>query len=58
MLNPKHVSQLFGRPFINGVERKGTITTGSLEAVRHTATNILKQAPDLLYACGVLQGTQ
>jgi uroporphyrinogen decarboxylase len=37
---------MFGRPFMGGLERKGSIATGSLEEVRQAATKILADAPD------------
>jgi uroporphyrinogen decarboxylase len=45
-LSPKEASQMFGRPFMGGLERKGTIATGTLEDVRKLATDILADAPD------------
>ena len=45
-LTPKDASQLFGRPFMSGMERKGVIATGSSEAIRQAATDVLAQAPD------------
>jgi uroporphyrinogen decarboxylase len=45
-LSPKQASQMFGRPFMGGLERKGTLATGSLEAIRQTANDVLEQAPD------------
>jgi uroporphyrinogen decarboxylase len=45
-MSPKEASQLFGRPFMGGLERKGTIATGSLKAVRKAATDILAEAPE------------
>ena len=45
-LSPKQVSQLFGRPFMGGLERKGAIATGSLEAIRKTVMDVLADAPE------------
>ena len=45
-LSPKQASQLFGRPFMGGLERKGTIATGSLEEVRRAAADVLAEKPD------------
>ena len=45
-LSPKEASQMFRRPFMGGLERKGTIATGSLKEVRQAATEILADAPD------------
>lgn len=45
-LGPQKVAQLFGRPFMGGLERKGTIATGGLEAIRQVTTDILAKAPE------------
>lgn len=45
-LSPKKVSQMFGRPFMGGLERKGMLATGSVDAVRKAATDALKDAPE------------
>lgn len=45
-LTPKQASQLFGRPFMGGLERKGTIATGGPEAIRQAVTDVLADAPD------------
>ena len=45
-LSPKEASQLFGRPFMGGLERKGTIATGTLKDVRKLAKDILADAPE------------
>ena len=45
-LTPKAVSQMFGRPFMGGMERKGVIATGSLNEIRQAAEDVLAQAPD------------
>jgi len=45
-LSAKQVSQMFGRPFMGGLERKGTLATGSLEAIDQAVTDILKKAPE------------
>ncbi len=44
-LTPKEVSQLFKRPFMGGLERKGTIATGSPEAVKREVEAVLADAP-------------
>ena len=43
---PKDVSQMFGRPFMGGLERKGVIATGNSEAIQQAATDLLEQAPE------------
>jgi len=45
-LTPKEVSQMFGRPFMGGLERKGVIATGSSEDIRQAAQKVLTQAPE------------
>ena len=45
-LTPKDASQLFGRPFMGGLERKGVLATGNLEAIRRTVTDTLEQTPE------------
>ncbi len=45
-LSPKDLSQMFGRPFMGGMERKGVLATGETEAIRRTVTKVLEQAPE------------
>jgi uroporphyrinogen decarboxylase len=45
-LTPKDISQLFGRPFMGGLERKGVLATGSLETIRQTVTDVLTETPE------------
>ena len=45
-LTPKAVSQLFGRPFMGGLERKGVLATGNLEAIHRAATDVLAESPE------------
>jgi uroporphyrinogen decarboxylase len=45
-LTPKDVSQMFGRPFMGGMERKGILATSNSEAVRQAAADVLEQAPE------------
>jgi uroporphyrinogen decarboxylase len=46
ILTPKEVSQMFGRPFMGGMERKGVLATGNSEEIRQAATGVLAQAPE------------
>jgi uroporphyrinogen decarboxylase len=46
ILSPSDISQLFGRPFMGGMERKGVLAIGSSEEIRGTATEMLAQAPE------------
>lgn len=45
-LTPNYLSQLFGRPFMGGMERKGVLSEGNSETIRRTATDMLAQAPE------------
>jgi uroporphyrinogen decarboxylase len=45
-LSPADVEQMFGRPFMGGLERKGVIATGSLEEIRQAAQGVLAAAPE------------
>jgi uroporphyrinogen decarboxylase len=45
-LDPKEVSQMFGRPFMGGLERKGVIATGKPTQIQQAALDVLAQAPD------------
>jgi uroporphyrinogen decarboxylase len=46
ILSPSDMSQLFGRPFMGGMERKGVLATGTSEEIRGVATEVLTQAPE------------
>ena len=45
-LLPTEVAQLFGRPFMGGLERKGVIATGSAAEIRAAVDSVLAQAPE------------
>jgi uroporphyrinogen decarboxylase len=45
-LTPNDMSQMFGRPFMGGMERKGVLATGNPEAIRQAAAGVLAQAPE------------
>jgi uroporphyrinogen decarboxylase len=45
-LSPKEISEMFGKPFMGGIERKGVIATGSLEEIRREAEGVLSAAPE------------
>jgi uroporphyrinogen decarboxylase len=45
-LSPKDVAEMFGRPFMGGLERLGVIATGSLDAIRQAVEGVLAAAPD------------
>lgn len=40
-LSPTDASQMFGRPFMGGLERKAVIATGSLDDIRQAAERVL-----------------
>jgi uroporphyrinogen decarboxylase len=59
-LGAKEVSELFKRPFMGGLERKGLIATGNAEAIRLHVEDLLAQAPArfiLAADCTVPSGT-
>ena len=39
-------AQLFGRPIMGGMDRKGVLATGSTDEVRHEAEAVLRAAPE------------
>lgn len=45
VLQAAEIVQLFGRPFMGGMERKGVIATGSVQEIRQTAEDVLTNAP-------------
>jgi uroporphyrinogen decarboxylase len=45
-LTPKEAAQMFGRPFMGGLERKGVIATGTPQSIRQAVTDVLSQAPE------------
>jgi uroporphyrinogen-III decarboxylase len=42
----KEASQLFKRPFMGGLERKGVITTSNGQAIRQAVGDVLVDAPE------------
>ena len=44
-LSGTEISQLFGRPYMGGLERKGILATGSSEAVRQEVQSVLRESP-------------
>ncbi len=45
-LTPKEAAQLFKRPYMGGLERKGVIASGIPEQIRQAADSVLREAPD------------
>ena len=44
-VTPRQVAQQFGRPFMGGLDRKGTIASGSNEEIQKEVADVLQQAP-------------
>jgi uroporphyrinogen decarboxylase len=45
-LTPSEISEMFGRPFMGGLERKGVIATGNPADIRRAVGELLSQAPE------------
>lgn len=45
-LTSREVSQMFGRPFMGGLDRKGVIASSDPAAIRQAAETVLSQAPE------------
>ncbi len=45
-LTPAEAAQLFNRPYMGGLERKGVLATGTPDQVRQAAEAVLRQAPE------------
>ena len=45
-LNPTQAAQMFGRPFMGGLDRTGVLATGSPQEIRQAAAGVLAQAPE------------
>jgi uroporphyrinogen decarboxylase len=45
-LRPTEVAELFDRPYMGGLERKGVIATGSPAEIRTAVDNVLAEAPE------------
>ena len=45
-LTPREASELFGRPFMGGLERLGIIARGDAAAIRHAVEGVLAEAPE------------
>jgi uroporphyrinogen decarboxylase len=44
-ISPKEAAQLFGRPFMGGLERKGVLATGTPAQIKQAAEAVLREAP-------------
>jgi uroporphyrinogen decarboxylase len=45
-LTPKEAAQMFKRPYMGGLERKGIISTGTPAQIRQEVESVLRQAPE------------
>jgi uroporphyrinogen decarboxylase len=45
-ISPREVSQMFGRPYMGGMERTGLIATGGPEEIRGEVQRVLARAPE------------
>ncbi len=45
-LSGKEISKMFARPFMGGIERKGTILSGSKDEIKRAVNECLKTAPE------------
>lgn len=45
-LTPREVAEMFGRPFMGGMNRKGVLAAGSQAEVRQAAQDVLAAAPE------------
>jgi uroporphyrinogen decarboxylase len=45
-LRPSEAGQMFGRPFMGGLERKGVIANGSVDEIRQAVGGVLAEAPE------------
>jgi uroporphyrinogen decarboxylase len=45
-MRPTDIAQMFRRPFMGGLERKGVLATGSLEEIRQAVEGVLAEAPE------------
>lgn len=45
-LSGKEISKMFGRPFMGGIERKGTILSGKKDEIKKVVKEVLNTAPE------------
>jgi uroporphyrinogen decarboxylase len=45
-MTPKEAAQFFGRPYMGGLDRHGTIATGSVDEIVAAAQDVLREAPE------------
>lgn len=44
-LSPKELNSMFKRPFMGGLEKRGPITSGNIDQLEQTASEVLSKAP-------------
>jgi uroporphyrinogen decarboxylase len=45
-LTGAQISQMFNRPFMGGLDRKGVVATGNAAEIKQTVEGVLREAPD------------
>ena len=48
-LSGQEIAEMFGRPFMGGLERKGVIAKGTKPAIKEEVQRVLRQAPDKFF---------
>ncbi len=48
-MTPQEVSNMFGRPYMGGMDRHGAIVSGSADEIRQTVDGVLAQASDKFF---------
>jgi uroporphyrinogen decarboxylase len=45
-LSPRRIADMFGRPFMGGMDRHGVLVTGSRDEIQREVREVIGQAPD------------
>jgi uroporphyrinogen decarboxylase len=48
-MTPQEVSNMFGRPYMGGLDRHGVIVSGSADEIKQEVENVLAQASDKFF---------
>jgi len=48
-MTPRQVAEMFGRPFMGGMDRKGTLVTGTSEQIRSDVESAIETAPERFF---------
>jgi uroporphyrinogen decarboxylase len=48
-MTPQEVSDMFGRPYMGGLDRHGTIVSGNTDEITQTVQDVLGQASDKFF---------